>query len=477
MRDTIAFMLGSKERRVTCPAPTTTVLNWLRLEASATGTKEGCGDGDCGACTVVVGRLEGDAVAYRAVNACIMLLTELDGSQPLPAHPPRGPAGARHPVQRAMVERHGSQCGFCTPGIVMSLFALRQGGEERPDVVEALAGNLCRCTGYRSIVDAAQDCCAGKPEPHPSEEPARWLAAQDRSPVAFEHSAEAYVAPRSLGQLADVLERHPRATLLAGGTDLGVWLAKRHGGLPLIVSLGRVAELAEIAIGAGALTLGATASYDRCLPALEAWWPDLGAMMRRLGSPQIRNLGTIGGNLATASPIGDMAPALLALDATLHLRRGAQVRMLPLREFFTAYRRTALQPGEIIAAIEIARPVPGEVLKVFKVSKRFEEDISTVCAAFHLRLRDGMVQEFRAAWGGMAATPLRSTALERKLVGQPWSQATVAAGMASLDAELTPLSDARASAAYRSAVARNLLLKLYLETVGSDVPTRVARAA
>ncbi len=477
MRDTIAFLLGSEERRVTCPAPNTSVLNWLRLDASTTGTKEGCGDGDCGACTVVVGRLEGGAVTYRAVNACIMLLTELDGAQLLTVEHLRERDGALHPVQRAMVERHGSQCGFCTPGIVMSLFALRESGGERPDVVEALAGNLCRCTGYRSIVDAAHDCCDGPREPRGTADAARWLADCDRSPVAFERAAEAYVAPSSLSELADVLQRHPRATLLAGGTDLGVWLAKRHGGLPLVVSLNRVAELAGIEVRAGSVTIGAAASYERCLPVLEGLWPELGATMRRLGSPQIRNLGTIGGNLATASPIGDMAPAMLALDATLHLRCGERARTLPLADFFTAYRRTALQPGEFIAAIEIARPAPDSAFRVFKVSKRFEEDISTVCAAFHLRLQDGVAMEFRAAWGGMAATPLRVTALERLVVGRRWDHATVEAGMAALDAELTPLSDARASAAYRSAVARNLLLKLYLETAGSDAPTRVARAA
>ncbi len=477
MRETIAFLLGSEERQVARPAPNTTVLNWLRLQESATGTKEGCGDGDCGACTVVVGRLEAGAVAYRAVNACIMLLTELDGAQLLTVEHLRGRDGALHPVQRAMVERHASQCGFCTPGIVMSLFALRERGEAVPDVAEALAGNLCRCTGYRSIVDAAHECCGGPYQGHQADEVVRWLAARETSTVGFERGAEAYVAPGSLPELAETLQRHPRATLLAGGTDLGVWMAKRPGGLPVIVSLRRVAELDRIEVGPDAVTIGATATYERCLPVLEGLWPELGGMMRRLGSPQIRNLGTVGGNLATASPIGDMAPALLALDATLHLRCGDDARTLPLREFFTAYRRTALMPGEFIVAVALARPEPGDTFRVFKVSKRFEEDISTVCAAFHLRLQDGVVREFRAAWGGMAATPLRSGALERHLVGSLWNPATVEAGMAALDAELTPLSDARASAAYRSAVARNLLLKLYLETTGAGVPTRVARAA
>ena len=473
LRDTIAFFLGSEERRIRCPAPSMTVLDWLRGEALATGTKEGCGDGDCGACTVVIQRPGGE---YRAVNSCIMLLPQLDGSRLLTVENLRGQDGALHPVQRAMVERHGSQCGFCTPGIVMSLFALRQQGEAAPSVTEALAGNLCRCTGYRSIIDAAHDCCDGQPD-EVDREADQWLARHNASPVDFDHQAERYSAPSSLNELAETLQRRPEATLLAGGTDLGVWLAKRHSGLPFILSVNRVAELSNIEIGADAILIGAAASYERCLPVVTELWPHLGVMMRRLGSPQIRNLGTIGGNLATASPIGDMAPALLALDAKLHLRRGAETRALPLSEFFTGYRRTALAAGEFIAAIEIARPAPDSALKVFKVSKRLDEDISTVCAGFHLRLAGGVVREFRAAWGGVAATPVRTEALEQAVIGRTWDAATVEAGMALLDAQLTPLSDARASATYRRAVARNLLLKLYLETAGAGRPARVGLRA
>lgn len=477
MRDTIAFLLGNEERRIRRPAPNTTVLSWLRSEASATGTKEGCGDGDCGACTVVVRRLGDAAAEYRAVNSCIMLLVELDGFQLLTVEHLRAEDGTLHPVQRAMVDRHGSQCGFCTPGIVMSLFALRQKGEEMPDVVEALSGNLCRCTGYRSVIEAAHDCCRGRSDDAVSARAESWRSERDAASVSFEHQAERYVAPTSLREVADILQEHPHATLLAGGTDLGVWLAKQDCGLPFILSVNRVAELGEIHVGADEIVIGAAVSYDRCLPVLQAFWPEVGAMMRRLGSPQIRNLGTIGGNLATASPIGDMAPALLALDARLRLHRGASVRVLPLRDFFVGYRRTALAAGEFVTAIEIDRPASGDVLKVFKVSKRFEEDISTVCAAFHLRCDAGVVREFRAAWGGMAATPVRAHALERSLVGRTWDQLNLEAGMALLDVELKPLSDARGSAAYRSAVARNLLLKLYLETTGAGGPTRIALRA
>lgn len=480
LRDTIAFLLGSEERRIRCPPPSMTVLNWLRCEASATGTKEGCGDGDCGACTVVVKRLGDAAAEYRAVNSCIMLLPELDGLQLLTVEHLRAKDGALHPVQRAMVDRHGSQCGFCTPGIVMSLFALRQKGDTAPDIAEALAGNLCRCTGYRSIIDAARDSCAGKADglvPHWSADAATWPCERDSVPVSFATQAERYAAPTTVAELAGILEAHPHATLLAGGTDLGVWLAKRSCGVPFLLSVNRVAELSEINIGANVVTLGAAATYDRCWPVLQAFWPELGAMMRRLGSPQIRNLGTVGGNLATASPIGDMAPALLALDARLHLRCGSNTRVLPLREFFTGYRQTALASGEFITTVEIDRPAPGHRLRVFKVSKRFEEDISTVCAAFHLGLEAGVVREFRAAWGGMAATPVRSYALERLLLGQNWDQPSLEAAMTVLDGELKPLSDARGSAAYRSAVARNLLLKLYLETTGSGELPRVGLQA
>lgn len=481
LRDTIVFLLGSEERRIRCPSPSETVLTWLRGEAATTGTKEGCGDGDCGACTVVVRRLGKAASDYHAVNSCIMLLPELDGLQLLTVEHLRGQDGTLHAVQQAMVDRHGSQCGFCTPGIVMSLFALRQKGEVTPDVVEALAGNLCRCTGYRSILDAAYDCCDGAVDgviPHRSAEAENRFCEEDLEPVCFECQTERYAAPTSMVELAGIFAAHPTATLLAGGTDLGVRLAKQSCGVPFLLSVNHVAELAEIDVGAQVVTIGAAAAYERCQEVLQTFWPELGAMMRRLGSTQIRNLGTVGGNLATASPIGDMAPTLLALDARLHLRCGTDTRTLPLKEFFVGYRCTALALGEFIVAVEIDRPEPGDVLKVFKVSKRFEEDISTVCAAFHLRLKGGMVREFRAAWGGMAATPVRTYALERSLLGQHWNAASIEAGMALLDDELTPLSDVRGSANYRSAVARNLLLKLYLETADAgDLPQTTVQAA
>ena len=303
-------------------------------------------------------------------------------------------------------------------------------------------------------------------------------AERDSSPTEFESQGQRYAAPTSLDELASLFQAHPHARLLAGATDVGVWLAKQDVGLPFLLSVNRVAELADVELRAEVVTLGAAAPYARCQPVLEALWPELGAMLRRLGSPQIRNLGTVGGNLATASPIGDMAPALLALDARLHLRCGETVRVLPLRDFFLGYRRTALAPGEFITAVEIDRPTPVDVFKVWKITKRFEEDISTVCAAFHVRLEAGVVREFRAAWGGMAATPVRSYGLERLLVGRRWDRASVAVGMEQLDVELTPLSDARGSAAYRSAVARNLMLKLFLETTGaSDIARISLRAA
>lgn len=466
MRDAVTFLFGDEERRLVEPASTMTVLEWLRAEAHACGTKEGCAEGDCGTCTVVVGQLEHGAVQYRPVNACIMVVAALDGTL--------------HPVQRAMVDNHASQCGFCTPGFVMSLFALYQQGRGAGEAVEALAGNLCRCTGYRPIIDAARQSCAGVADDAVSRNAAAteaWLQARDPAPLAFGAAEARYVSPRSLDELAEIYHAHPHATLLAGGTDVGLWITKERRPLPFIVALGQVAELAGITVTDTAIVIGAATTYDRCLPVLEAEWPELGAMLRRLGSRQIRNLGSIGGNLGTASPIGDMAPALLALDARLHLRCGPVSRVVPVSGFFTGYRRTILAPGELIAAIEIARPATGAILKIYKVTKRFEEDISAVCAAFHLRLHDGVVREFRAGWGGMAATPLRSRDLEALLTGQPWNEATVDAGMNALGAELHPLSDMRASSAYRGTLARNLLLKLYLETTAGDRRTRLAPRA
>jgi xanthine dehydrogenase small subunit len=469
MRDTIHFRLGHEERTLRDVDPTMTVLDYLRGPERLCGTKEGCAEGDCGACTVV---LVDQAGRHQAVNACVLFVPALDGRQLLTVEHLAAPDGTLHPVQQAMVDRHGSQCGFCTPGFVMSLYALRT-EPEKPDRVavnEALAGNLCRCTGYRPIVDAALEVCTGDVTTS-----AVALPVPEGS-LAVSHAGKRSFSPRSADELAQTLVGHPDAVIVAGGTDVGLWVTKQHKALPVTVSLDAVADLRGIEATSDTIRIGAAATYTDALPVLEAHFPDFGAMIRRLGSRQIRNRGTIGGNIANASPIGDSPPALLALDASVVLRRGDVRRTVALDDFFTGYRRTVLAAGEFIEWIDVPTPRAGEVFRCYKVSKRFDQDISAVCGAFRLRLDDGIVRDVRIGFGGVAATPIRVRAVEAALVGRPWSEGTVRMAQAVMDAAFSPLSDMRASAGYRRTVARNLLLKCFLETSEGAVATRLVPA-
>jgi xanthine dehydrogenase small subunit len=468
MRDTLHFRLGSEYRTLRDVDPTMTVLEYLRGTERLCGTKEGCAEGDCGACTVVLVDRQG---RHQAVNACVLFLPALDGRQLLTVEHLAAADGTLHPVQQAMVDHHGSQCGFCTPGFVMSLFALQT--EEKPDRIainEALAGNLCRCTGYRPIVDAALQVCTGA-----DVRDAVALPTADAT-LALAHGGKRAFSPRSGDELAQMLLDRPQAVIVAGGTDVGLWVTKQHKTLPVTVSLDAVADLAGVTQTADTIRIGAGATYQDALPVLEQHYPDFGAMIRRIGSRQIRNRGTIGGNIANASPIGDTPPALLALDASVVLRLGDARRSVKLDEFFTGYRSSVLAAGEFIERIDVPLPRPGEMFRCYKVSKRFDQDISAVCAAFRLRLEDGIVSDIRIGFGGMAATPVRPRSVEQAIIGQHWSAATVDRAQAAMDSALSPLSDMRASAAYRRTVARNLLLKCFLETSEAEVVTRLVPA-
>lgn len=469
---TVSFMLGNEVVAVDDPDPTLTVLDFLREQRGRSGTKEGCAEGDCGACTVVLAEPQGAGLRYRAVNSCIQFLPTLHGKQLLTVEDLRAPDGQLHPVQQALVDAHASQCGFCTPGFVMSLFALYQqgGGRERPQLDDTLAGNLCRCTGYRPIVDAAQamgTATADDPFRARAAATAETLRALNNGEMlSLQHGERRFFAPRTLAQLADCYQRYPDARLLAGGTDVGLWVTKDFQDIQTVIYLGEVAELCDLQVHTQQLSLGAALSYQEAHATLVRYFPDLDELLRRLGSVQIRNLGTLGGNIANASPIGDSPPALLALGASVVLRRGAETRELPLDKFFLDYRRTALQAGEFIQRIQIPLPVEGEVFRCYKISKRFEQDISALCGAFNLHLEDQQVVAARIAFGGMAAVPKRASRCEQALIGQPWNEATVAAGMAALAEDFKPLTDFRAGRDYRQQVAANLLRKYYLETTG-----------
>ncbi|MBK1713685.1 xanthine dehydrogenase small subunit [Rubrivivax gelatinosus] len=451
-------------------APATrSVLDWLREDEQAVGTKEGCAEGDCGACTVVVGELADDGrLKLETVNACIRFLPTLDG-RALFTVEDLAPGGLLHPVQQALVEHHGSQCGFCTPGFVMSLWACYERHQDtgtrptRQQLADELAGNLCRCTGYRPILDAGLAMFDAPPLRLDHAPVAAALQSLRAQPAL--HTASGFHAPRSVDELAALHEARPGARLLGGGTDIGLWVNKQLRVLPELIWTGEVAELRRVERRDDALVIGAAASLEDAWAALAAEHPQLTDLWRRFASPPVRHAGTMGGNVANGSPIGDSAPVLLVLDARLVLRRGERVRELALDQFYVDYMKNRLEAGEFVQAIVVPQAPPGSVVRGWKISKRWDSDISAVCAAFRLRLdEDGRIAEQRIAFGGMAATVKRAAAAEAALAGRRWDEAALRAAQAALEADYQPLSDLRASAGYRMQVAKNLLERLWLET-------------
>jgi xanthine dehydrogenase small subunit len=482
--EAIRFVFGGAVRTLSDIDPNMTVLDWLRERERRTGTKEGCAEGDCGACTVALGELVTSGpmrgkLRYRAVNACILFLPVLDGKELVTVEDLRGPDGALHPVQQALVDTHGSQCGFCTPGFVMSLFALYHGNSapDRGAVEDAVVGNLCRCTGYRPIVDAGLSMHSyAKTDQFDKRAKAtvkllNSIAREET--LSLEAAGRRYFAPANEDDLAELVAAHPKACLLAGGTDVGLWVTKEHRDLDTLIYLGDVRDMGYVRESDDHIEIGAAASYADSLDAVGGAYPDFAELFRRLGSVQIRNAGTIGGNIANASPIGDSMPGLIALGATLVLRKGARKRELPIDEFFIDYRKTALQTGEYLSAIRIPKPRAGRHFHTYKVSKRFDQDISAVCGGYCVTVEGGTVTEARIAYGGMAATPKRAIACEAALEGSAWSEGTIEAAMRALEHDYAPMSDMRASADYRMVVAKNLLRRMFMEMVGAPGPLHV----
>jgi xanthine dehydrogenase small subunit len=471
MRDTVRFRLDGVLHEVRNPEPTLTVLRYLRTALARTGTKEGCAEGDCGACTVV---LEEGGV-HRAVNACILFLPMIDGQTLYTVESLSPPDGPLHPVQQAMVEANASQCGFCTPGFVMSLHAhCRNGGACDPATIrDVLAGNLCRCTGYGPIIDAA-----AKMNASPRLEAAAVKGpAEDDTPLALATGGHRFFAPRSRSELASLLLEHPDAVLLAGATDVGLWVTKQFRELPTIISVAAVKELREIRETPDTIEIGAAVTYTEAFDAVKRLHPDFAELLRRLGSVQVRNAGTIGGNIANGSPIGDTPPPLIGLGAILVLGKGAGQRTLPLENYFVAYGRQDRRAGEFVEKIIVPKLRPGDDFRAYKLSKRFDQDISAVCGAFLFRREGAAVREARIAFGGMAETPKRAAAAEMALVGKPFTEANVRSAMAALEKDFTPLTDMRGSAGYRMQAAKNLLLKAFLEISGATAATRVLEVA
>ena len=457
MSNSVRFLLNGLTEVAAEAPPDLSVLQWLRTHRRLTGTKEGCAEGDCGACTIVLADAHESALNWRAANACILMMGQVHGKL-LVTVEGLADGALLHPVQAAMVERHASQCGFCTPGFVMSLFAAYRQGEapETEAIHDALAGNLCRCTGYRPIVDAARDALpSGGIDRFTPMEPAivaSLHAINNAGALDCVTKHGRFTVPRTRADLARELAANPEARIISGGTDLALDITKRHQRLPHLISLVSVPELRRIEVSDIEIIAGAAATYAELLPHLAMLDPSFEVLLRRLGSRQIRSLGTIGGNLANASPIGDTPPALLALGAFVRLESAAGSRELGLDDFFTGYRRTALQPGEFIESVRIPKPAHGALFRVDKISRRFDQDISAVCGAIAFSLRDGLIHAPRIAVGGMAATPLRARHAEVALVEtQSFERAADA-----LAQDFQPLSDFRASADYRLQTAQNL---------------------
>ncbi len=470
----IRFLLNEAEVEASDFGPTDTLLDYLRLSRRLTGTKEGCAEGDCGACTVLVGRILGGRLVYESVNACIRFLASLHATHVVTVEHLAGKNGALHPVQQAMVDCHGSQCGFCTPGFVMSLYGLWLANPKptREEIERALQGNLCRCTGYEAIIKAAEQASLARPDATDplfgghEQVTARLKALAPRERITIEKLGERAILPATVADLAALLAAEEKPTIVAGSTDTGLWVTKQMRRLDPAIFIGHLPELQEIAVSENGVTIGAGVTYASAFEVLGAEIPALGRLIARIGGQQVRNMGTIGGNIANGSPIGDTPPALIALGAQLTLRSAASRRSLPLEDYFIAYGKQDRGPGEFVESIFIPRPAQSSHFAVYKISKRRDEDISALCGGFYLEVEEGRVSAIRIAFGGMAATPKRARAVEAALLGQPWTEATVRAAQAAFDTDYQPLTDWRATAAYRQLTAKNLLTRFLLESTG-----------
>jgi len=479
-RDCIQFRRQDQIIRLDRFLPQSTILDWLRLEERSTGTKEGCGEGDCGACTVVIARERNGRLIYEPVNACIATLGQLDGCELITvedlAH-----QGKLHPVQSAMAAGHGSQCGFCTPGIVMSLFAHFHSEGDRTDraaINDVLAGNLCRCTGYRSIVDAARKACAGPAADQftatESQTRAVLQRLNDGSDILVGDETRFFASPASEASLAALYLRHPDARIIGGATDVGLWITKKLMTLDKIIHVGR-AGLDAIEPTADSLNIGAAVTLANASSSLASISPDIAEIVRRFGSVQVRAAGTVGGSIANASPIGDLAPLFVALGGGVELRKGERVRALPLEKFFIAYGKQDREPGEFVRRLIVPKLPAAVFFKAYKISKRFDEDITAVLGAFRIAVEGGRITSARIAFGGMAATPKRALAVERQLIGADVDDSAVWRSAAEqVSNDFTPLTDMRASAEYRLDVAGNLVIKALAEISGAASPvTRI----
>ncbi|HUS55960.1 MAG TPA: xanthine dehydrogenase small subunit [Thermohalobaculum sp.] len=479
----IRFILNGETVEISNLPPNTTLLNWLRYQRCLTGTKEGCAEGDCGACTVAIRALDADGqMVTKPVNACIQLLPMLHGTEVVTVERLASPEGALHPVQAALSECHGSQCGFCTPGFVMSMWTAYH-SEGKPDLArtnDLLAGNLCRCTGYGPIIKATAEAYdrprAAWDDADAKAAAGRLAALGANQGLDYAAGGKRFWAPVTLDAFAALVEAHPGATILSGATDVGLWVTKHAFDPAEVIYTGRVAELREMHEAGGQLWIGAGVTYRAARARIAGLYPDFGELIRRIGATQVRAAGTIGGNIANGSPIGDTPPALIAASAALVLRKGAARREMALEDYYIEYGKQDRRPGEFVEGVRLAVPADGGRLGCYKLSKRFDQDITAVLGCFDVAVEGGNVRAARLAYGGMAGVPKRATHAEAALVGKPWDAATVRAAMAALERDFTPLSDMRASAAYRMQGAKNILMKYFIEKTEPATATRLVGA-
>ncbi len=475
----ISFLLNDELVVLDAIRPTYTLLDFLRLKRRLTGTKEGCAEGDCGACTVLVGRLIDNSLAYESVNACIRFVGSLHGTHVVTVEHLAAKDGTLHPVQQAMVDFHGSQCGFCTPGFVMSLYGLWL-STERPDreaIEKALQGNLCRCTGYEPIIKAAEHVTRTRPDAlfDPLERTRQRVTDQLQAMVVqetirMETDEGRLFIPANLVDLEEILMEEPDATIVAGSTDVGLWVTKQMRRLDPVVFINHLSALQAIDVSAIGIEIGAGVTYAQAFEALTGVFPALAPLVNRIGGAQVRNMGTIGGNIANGSPIGDMPPALIALGAVVNLQSAVGHSKMPLEEYYLEYGRQKRSKTQFVEHVFVPRLNHDEQFAVYKISKRRDEDISALCGAFRIRLDDNnVVRSATIAFGGMAGIPKRARHVEKALTGNPWTQASVDMALPAFEEDYQPLTDWRATAQYRMLAAKNLLTRFYLETRGGTV--------
>ncbi len=473
---TVKFLLNDKILEIDSPDPNQTILNYLRSDLKKTGTKEGCAEGGCGACTVVVGELVKGEIKYSSINSCISFVPFLNGKQLLIVEDLISNNGSLHPVQDAMVKFHGSQCGFCTPGFVMSLFSMFKNNKkyETELIKDSISGNLCRCTGYRPIIDAAKSLNKVEKKDVFSKNKRKVIKLLKKinpKNTFINSENKKFFSPKTINDLKSIIKKNPNLNFLAGGTDLSLKVTKERKEISCIVNLKEIKELDFIRINKNYIEVGAATSLIKFENKIKKYYPDFYTILKRYGSVQIRNVGTIGGNIATASPIGDTLPILLSLKADIVIQGLNKRKLLPINNFFTGYRKTKLKKNEFIYSIKIPL-FKKNIFKAFKISKRFDDDISSICGSFNFEINNNKIKKVYIAYGGMAAVPKRAKACEEILKNKPLKISTFIKAKDYLDKDFEPISDMRASKEYRLEVAKNLLIKCFVE-INTKKLTRV----